>query len=118
MIMYLYVVKEDWEKVEKFVTEAIGKTPSDLKGYLFIIGVQTLGKGAKFFSKEQKQDLIHIAICEIFTLKGYYKFSHRDEDGWPHYDLLESLPHAKLFGQEALIKEQIIEYFKHEKLIS
>jgi len=110
-------VDEDWKKVEGFVTDTIGKTPNDLKGYLFIIGVQVLGKGARYFSKEQKQDLIHIAICEIFTLKGYYKFSHKDNDGWPHYDLQETIPHEKLFGQEALIKEQIITYFKSEGLI-
>ena len=107
----------DWEKVETIITKMAGKTPADLKGYLFLIGVQTLGKGARHFSKEQKQDLIHVAICEIFTLKGYYKFSHVDKDGWPHYDLTENLPHKKLFGQEELIKEQIIAYFRHHDLI-
>jgi len=110
-------VKENWDKVERFITEAIGKTPNDLKGYLFVIGVQVLGKGAKYFSKEQKQDLIHIALCEIFSLKGYYVFSHKDKDGWPHYDLAGKIEHKKLFGQEALIKEQIIAYFQKEELI-
>lgn len=108
---------EDWASVEKFIEESTGKIPADVKGYLFLIGVQVLGKGAKYFSKEQKQDLMHIALCEIFTLKGYYQYSHRDEDGWPHYDLLDKIPHAKLFGQEDLIKEQIAVYFKHQNYI-
>jgi len=106
-----------WEKVESFVNNLSGKKPQDLKGYLFLIGVQTLGKGPKNFSKEEKQDLIHIGLCEIFSLKDHYKFSHRDEDGWPHYNLNEKIPHQKLFGQEEVIKEQIIHYFESEELI-
>lgn len=110
--------KESWEKVVAFVSKITGgKEPQDLKGYLFLIGVQTLGKGPKVFSREQKQDLMHIAVCEIFQDLGYYKYSHRDEDGWPHYEVLDKIPHAKLFGQEDLIKQQIIAYFEREQLI-
>lgn len=117
MVLYLSRVNDNWERVEDFVKDTIGTKPNDLKGYLFIIGVQVLGKGARYFSKEQKQDLIHIALCEIFISKGYYTFSHRDEDGWPHYDLTENIPHEKLFGQENLIKEQIVNYFTQNEYI-
>jgi len=111
-------MEQDWQKVEQFIESVTGKLPADIKGYLFLIGVQVLGKGALHFSKEQKQDLIHIAICEIFSLKGYYKFSHKDEDGWPHYELINKVPHQKLFEQEHTIKEQIIAYFYSENLIN
>lgn len=110
-------MENEWGKIEEFITDAIGTTPKDLKGYLFVIGVQILGKGAKYFSKEQKQDLMHIALCEIFVSKGYYSLSHLDDDGWPHYSLTGTIPHEKLFGQESLIKEQIISYFKEKKYI-
>jgi hypothetical protein len=109
--------KESWQKVEQFIENLTGKIPLDLKGYLFLIGVQTLGKGRRVFSKEEKQDLIHIAVCEIFTDKGYYKLSHRDDDGWPHYEVITKIPHQKLFGQEDLLKEQVIHYFQRENLI-
>ena len=109
---------KSWEKVEHFIEESIGKIPQDLKGYLFLIGVQTLGKGPRNFTREEKQDLIHIALCEIFTLKGYYELDFLDEDGWPHYKIIDKIPHQKLFGQEDLIKEQIIIYFKEKEYIA
>jgi hypothetical protein len=108
---------EEWHKVEEFIERVTGKKPQDAKGYLFLIGVQTLGKGAKNFTKEQKQDLLHIGLCEVFMSLDYYRFSHRDADGWPHYDLQDKIPHHKLFEQENLIKQQIIAYFKGQKLI-
>ena len=51
--------KESWQKVEQFIENLTGKIPIDLKGYLFLIGVQTLGKGPRVFSKEEK------AVIEI-----------------------------------------------------
>ena len=111
------LVEESWKKVEEFIETSIGKIPQDLKGYLFLIGVQTLGKGPKNFTREEKQDLIHIAICEIFTLKGYYQLDYKDDQGWPHYKIINKIPHEKLFGQEAIIKEQIITYFESQEYI-
>lgn len=111
-------LKESWKKVEAFIEESTGKIPQDLKGYLFLIGAQVLGKGALNFSREEKQDLIHIALCEIFISKGYYRLDYRDEDGWPHYEVLDKIPHQKLFGQEDLIKEQIVDYFIKQEYIS
>ena len=109
---------ESWQRVKEFIlTVTDGKEPQDLKGYLFLIGVQVLGKGPRVFTREEKQDLIHIAICEIFSPLGHYTFSHRDPDGWPHYKVEEKIPHAKLFGQEDLIKTQIIDYFQREEII-
>jgi hypothetical protein len=92
----------------------LGKKPRDLNALLFLIGVQELGKGRRNFSKEEKQDLMHIAVCKLLSLSGYYRFEGYDEDGWPHWALVRKLPHADLLGQEEWLKMQIMRYFEQE----
>ena len=92
----------------------IGQKPKDLNGVLFLIGVQELGKGTVEFTKEQKQDLIHIAICKILSYSGYYELEGLDEEGWPHWKNIKELPHFDLLEQEQLLKMHIIEYFDKE----
>jgi len=93
---------------------SIGKKPSGLKSVLFLIGVHELGRGRKNFSKEEKQDLIHIAICKVLSLSGYYVLEGLDEEGWPHWKSVKKLPHFDLLEQEQLLKMHIIEYFNTE----
>lgn len=88
----------------------LAKAP-DLNGILFLIGIQELGRWGEEFTKEQKQDLMHIAICRLLETDGYYEFVGRDGDGWPHYKLAKRIPEKGLENQEELIKEKIIEYF-------
>ncbi len=103
-----------WHKLLMFVEETIGKKPKDLNGVLFIIGVQELGRGAKPFSKEEKQDLLHIAICKVLSLSGYYTLDGLDKDGWPHWKMVKKLPHFDLLEQEKLLKMHVLEYFEQE----
>jgi len=103
-----------WHKLLTVINEKIGKQPKDLNGVLFLIGVQELGRGAKPFSKEEKQDLMHIAICKVLSLVGYYKLDGIDKDGWPHWTLIKKLPHFDLMEQEKLLKMHVIEYFEKE----
>lgn len=105
-------LEEKWKQVLAFFKQSIGKKPTDLKGVLFLIGVQELGRGAQHFSKEQKQDLIHIATCKVLSYGGFYKLMGQDEDGWPHWELVEKLPAFDLFAQENLLKHYVIEYFR------
>jgi hypothetical protein len=102
-----------WEHLLSALEKMVGKKPADLNGVLFLIGVQELGQGAKRFTKEQKQDLMHIGICAVLTLSSYYKLEYVDKDGWPHYQLLRALPAGDLLKQEVLLKMHIIEYFKN-----
>ena len=37
----------------------------DVQAVLFLIGVNELGIGYKDFSKAEKQDLLHVAICTL-----------------------------------------------------
>lgn len=103
-----------WHQLLVFVEKTIGKKPKDLNGVLFIIGMQELGQGAKRFSKEEKQDLLHIAICKVLSLSGYYTLEGLDKDGWPHWKVVKKLPHFDLLEQEKLLKMHVLEYFEKE----
>lgn len=106
-------IDDAWEKL---VVDLSNKfTPGeqlDLKGILFLIGVQELGKGMQSFSKEDKIDLMHIAVCSLLVPYGYYSFSHHDENNWPHYKLIKNLPHLTEAAQENLMREAVLTYFE------
>lgn len=108
------VLERKWHKLLLLLEQEIGKRPSDLNGVLFLIGLQELGKGAQHFSKEEKQDLLHIAICKVLSLSGFYELEGIDQDGWPHWKLRKKLPHFDLLEQEKLLKMHVIEYFEQE----
>ncbi len=103
-----------WEIILGKIEKTFGKKPRDINAVLFIIGVHELGKGAKRFTKEEKRDLIHIAICKILSLAGYYELEGVDSEGWPHWKLAKKLPHLDMLDQEKLMKIHIIEYFEKE----
>lgn len=106
--------EERWIQVEFFLRERFGKVP-DMESILFLIGVNELDKlPAKKYSKEQKQDLMHVAVCSLLSRRGYYEFKGRDGDGWPHYDQLKPVTAEGLQTQERILKECIIEYFEEE----
>ncbi len=83
----------------------------DLQGVLMLVGVQELGKGYKKFNKDQKLEVLHIAICTLLEPYGYYRFEGTDEDGYPHWTLEESLPPLKPGQQAFLLKQSLLDYF-------
>ena len=107
-------LEKSWNSLIEILNHNLGKKPKDLNGVLFLIGVQELGMGSKVFSKEEKQDLLHIAICKVLSLSGYYELEGLDSEGWPHWKLTKKLPHFDLLEQEKLLKMHIIEYFEKE----
>ena len=107
-------LEKSWQKLLVSLENSIGKKPRDLNSVLFLIGVQELGKGARTFSKEEKQDLMHIAICKVLSYSGFYELEGLDEQGWPHWKLAKSLPHFDLLEQEKLLKMHVLEYFRIE----
>ncbi len=80
---------------------------------LFLIGVQEFGDIRKKFSKEEKQDLMHIAVCSLFRQSGYYELDGVDEEGWPHFRQLKALPVMGLIEQENFLKDHILLYFEN-----
>lgn len=103
-----------WQALLERLGQIIGKKPVDLKSVLFLIGVQELGKGVKEFSKEEKRDLMHIAICKVLSFSGFYELEGLDETGWPHWKIKKKLPHFDILEQEKLLKMHVIEYFENE----
>ena len=83
----------------------------DVKVLLFLIGVQELGQGPKKFSKRQKEELMHIATCKLFSQMGFYELEGLDQDGWPHWKLVKTIPNYTLLEQEMIMKSLIIAYF-------
>ena len=104
-----------WFALEQQLVERFGKKP-DLETILFLIGIQELGDINKKFTKEQKQDLMHIAVCTVLSSSGYYELSHVDEDGWPHFKQLKAMPELNPFEQENFLKDHILLYFQQKEL--
>ena len=107
----------EWRELTAKLEEIVGKKPKDLNAVLFMIGVQELGRGPLNYSKEEKQDLMHIAICRIFEPEGYYELIGIDPDGWPHYEVKKVLPYSNIVEQVSFIRERILNYFKSEGVI-
>lgn len=107
--------KAAWQRVEAMLEERFGKVP-DLQAILYLIGVNEFGQPAPRgkFTKEQKQDLMHIAVCTLLSQQGYYELSHLDADGWPHFKALKKVPDEGLAAQERLLQECVIRYFEME----
>ena len=105
-------LKEAWEQILKMIATRFGEGEQlNLDAIIYLIGVQELGKGAVEFKKDDKVNLMHIAICRLLEPFGYYEFDYFDEDGWPHFELLKNLPAINSKDQEHLIKEAMLDYF-------
>jgi hypothetical protein len=107
-------LERNWEQLLNELASVIGKKPKDLNAVLFLIGIQELGSGAKTFSKEEKQDLMHIGICKILSLSGFYELDGLDKEGWPHWKMVKKVPHLDLIEQERFLKTHVLEYFEKE----
>jgi len=111
-------LKERWEQVVNLCSKrfADGDT-MDLDAIVYLIGVQEFGKFDQNFKKDDKINLMHIAICRLLEPFGYYQFDYNDPDGWPHYKVLEPLPSLKAGEQSLLMKEAIVHYFLEKGII-
>lgn len=102
----------NWLRVKHYVKDAMGKDDlPDLQTILFLIGVQELGIMQTSFTKEEKQDLMHIAVCSLLSDDGYYTFKGNDQDGWPHWEKNRTIKKLTLEQQESLLIEKTITYF-------
>jgi len=100
-----------WWQLESKLVERFGKKP-DLETILFLVGIQEFGDIREKFTKEQKQDLMHIAVCQLLAESGYYELEKVDEDGWPHFKQLKALPALNMVEQENFIKDHVLLYFE------
>ena len=100
-----------WLDLRRKLKDQFGKPP-DLNAILFLIGIRELGQANKKFTKEEKQDLMHIATCSILSRSGYYELEGLDREGWPHWVARKKLPVMNLAEQEDFLKEHILQYFE------
>jgi len=112
------VLKERWKLlVDKLSAQFADGDMLELDAIIYLVGVQELGQFNKKYKKDEKVNLMHIAICRLLEPYGYYEFSFFDDDGWPHYTIKEELPPLKAGEQTVLMKEAIVNYFIEKKYI-
>ncbi len=112
-------LKERWELVvDKLSKQFADGDILDLDAIIYLIGVQELGKPHRSYKKNEKLDLMHIAICKLLEPFGYYEFDYIDDEGWPHYTVKEQLPSLRAGEQSVLMKQAIVEYFYNSGYIN
>jgi hypothetical protein len=104
-------LQQRWWNLEAKLAERFGKKP-DMEAILFLIGIQEFGQLKEKFTKEQKQDLMHIAVCSLFAQSGYYEPEGKDIEGWLHFKQLRPMPDMNAFEQENFLKDHILLYFQ------
>ncbi len=115
-----------WPEVEEFMAKRFERGV-DLKGILFIIGLREMGnqrrvevsegQAKKKYTKEEKQDLMNLALCQATSLDGYFEITHLDEAGWPVWRQIKPMPPMDNKVQEEFIRHYVIRYFESEALI-
>jgi hypothetical protein len=104
-----------WWNLEAKLVERFGKKP-DLETILFLIGIQETGMLKEKITKEQKQDLMHVAVCTLLMPSGYYEIEKTDEEGWPHFKQLKPMPEMNAFEQENFLKDHVLLYFEENEI--
>ena len=100
-----------WWNLEAKLVERFGKKP-DMEAILFLIGLQETGFVREKITKEQKQDLMHVAVCTLLSQSGFYHLEGKDEEGWPHFRQLKEIPALGLIEQENFLKDHALLYFE------
>ncbi|CAN5203118.1 hypothetical protein BH11BAC6_BH11BAC6_03710 [soil metagenome] len=113
----MYNVNDDlqqrWWNLEAKLVERFEKKP-DLEAILFLIGMQETNFMTEKITKEQKQDLMHVAVCTVLAQSGLYELEGHDDDGWPHFKQLKDMPVKGLMEQENFLKDHILLYFEKQ----
>jgi len=111
-------LREQWKiLVEKLSNQFADGDLLELDAIIYLVGVQELGSFHRRFKKDEKVNLMHIAICRLLEPYGYYDFDFFDDEGWPHYKVKEQLPPLKAGEQTVLMKEAVVNYFLEKEYI-
>jgi len=112
-------LKIKWDTLVSQLTDQFAEGDElNVDSIIYLIGVQELGQGHRSFKKDEKINLMHIAICKLLEPYGYYEFDYFDDDGWPHYKRISERPQLKPGEQSVLIKEAIVNYFEKIEFFS
>ncbi|MGB1217279.1 MAG: hypothetical protein ACPG5P_05360 [Saprospiraceae bacterium] len=103
----------EWLQIRHTIKDAMNQQElPTMNTILFLVGIQECGVMKDEYSKEEKQDLMHIAVCSLLSEDGYYEFQGRDDDGWPHFKQLQAIDIHGVKEQGRLLQVRIIQYFK------
>ena len=106
------LLKARWEEVVTRLSDIFAEGETlELDAIIYLIGVQELGQGKRNYEKDEKVDLMHVAICKLLEPFGYYSYQFTDPDGCPHYQLVKELPALKPGEQTILMKKAVVQYF-------
>ena len=106
-------LKEYWDVLVSRLTEKFSDADAlNVEGSLYLVGLQELGKFEGKFKKDDNVNLMHVGICTVLEPYGHYRFTHYDEEGWPHFELIKPLPNLKPGEQAILMKQALVDYFK------
>ncbi|MBX6380838.1 MAG: hypothetical protein IRZ01_09200 [Thermoflavifilum aggregans] len=104
-------INEKWETLEHILEKRLGRKPN-MEGILMLIGLQEISSSKTRFTKEEKQDLIHVGTCTLLAQEGYYRFVKKDDEGWPHYQQIKPMPEMDAEHQEMWLKKLMLCYFE------
>jgi hypothetical protein len=104
-------LQQRWWTLEAKLAKRFDKKP-DMEAILFLIGIQESAVIRDKYTKEQKQDLMHVAVCSLLSQSGYYELERIDEEGWPHFRQLKPVPEMDTLTQENFLKDHILLYFE------
>ena len=112
------LLKTRWNKLQtKLSNQFADGELMELDAIIYMVGVQELGKPQAKFKKDDKINLMHIAICTLLEPYGFYDFDFIDEEGWPHFKNVSKLPALKAGEQTVLMKEALVNYFLKREYI-
>ena len=112
--MEVWELDFEWLQTRHYVKAAMNRSElPDLRAILLLIGIQEANKIQEEYTKEEKQDLMHVATCHLLTEEGYFEFVGKDDENWPHFTQIRMIPVEGEKAQEKLLKQGIIKYFKH-----
>jgi hypothetical protein len=109
-------MKSDWQILQEKLKERFDHE-LDIDAIIFLIGLQELGKPHRKYKKDEKLEIMHVAICTLLEPYKFYTYEGKDSDGWPHWSVNEQLPHLEAKQQNRLMVDAIIEYFKNGAFI-
>ena len=113
----LAILESRWIQLVEFVSLNFGGGQKlDLQAILFLIGINELGQGYREFNKEEKTNLLHIAICKLLSKYDYYEYKGKDKEGWPHWLTNKKITQLVPNEQNVLLKESAISYFENSNI--
>ena len=112
------LLKTRWETLQIKLSDRFADGElMDLDSIIYLVGVQELGQPQAKFKKDDKVNLMHIAICTLLEPYGFYEFDFIDDDGWPHFNNVSKLPALRAAEHAILMKEAIVNDFLKREYI-